>query len=105
MGMEALFELHSSAVVCRISGRIEPDDVGRLSDRLLATLEGAGAPLVLCDIGALTDIDVTVVDALARLQLVAGRRGSEVRVRRARPEVLELLDLSGLAGRVAVYEG
>jgi anti-anti-sigma regulatory factor len=102
--MEAFFELHGSAVVCRISGRIEPDDIGGLSDRLLATLERSGAPLIICDVGALAHVDATVVDALARLQLVAGRRGSEVRLRRARPDVLELLDLSGLAGRVPVYE-
>jgi hypothetical protein len=37
------------------------------------------------------------VDALARLQLAARRRGCVIRLRHASPELLELVDFMGLA--------
>ncbi len=42
--------------------------------------------------------DLEVVDALARLQLAAGRRGWSVHLRDPSPELCALLELSGLAG-------
>lgn len=46
-------------------------------------------------------VDLSVVETLARWQLEARRRGCTVRLRRACPQVLQLLDLVGLAGVVA----
>lgn len=46
-----------------------------------------------------------VVDRLARLQLVAGRLGCSIRLRGARGELVELLDLAGLADRLVVEVG
>ncbi len=40
--------------------------------------------------------DVSVVDALARMQLAARRAGCAIRLRDACPELTELLDLCGL---------
>ena len=54
------------------------------------------APLVVCDVGALTDPGVSAVEALARVQLTAHRIGLEVRLRGAARELRELLDLVGL---------
>jgi hypothetical protein len=40
------------------------------------------------------------VDAIARLQLTAGRLGCRLRLRNASPELHDLLDLTGLRGIV-----
>lgn len=45
--------------------------------------------------------DLGVIEALARLQLEARRRGCSIRVRDASRELCELLGLVGLAGLVA----
>lgn len=45
--------------------------------------------------------DLGVVEALARLQLEARRRGCAIRLRNASPELCELLGLVGLAGLIA----
>jgi hypothetical protein len=61
--------------------------------------ESDGEPgIVRCDVGALVDddIDMTVVDALARLQLVAKRFALTLLVRDAGPRLQELLVLAGL---------
>jgi STAS domain len=54
------------------------------------------APLVVWDVGALTDPGVSAVEALARVQLTAHRLGLEVRLRGAARELRELLELIGL---------
>lgn len=41
--------------------------------------------------------DLTVIDALARLQLAAGRAGCSIHVRVVCPEFAELVELAGLA--------
>ena len=56
----------------------------------------------MCDVGELTVPDVSTVDALARLGLVARRRGLEVRLSRASPRLIELLALIGLLGVLVV---
>jgi hypothetical protein len=50
---------------------------------------------IVCDVGALAP-DVTTVDALARLQLTAQRRGRELRLEGATRELAELLAFLGL---------
>ena len=42
--------------------------------------------------------DLTVIDALARLQLAAGRAGCSIHVRVLCPDFAELVDLAGLTG-------
>ncbi|HMQ26004.1 MAG TPA: hypothetical protein PKA98_08445 [Acidimicrobiales bacterium] len=66
---------------CRL--RVERPD-GRVVAR--RTLHGFGPP------------DLDAVDAVARLLLIARRHGARVAVEDARPELHELLELSGLAG-------
>ena len=46
--------------------------------------------------------DLALIDALARLQLVARRRGSRVRVLHASAEMCGLLDLCGLTDALGV---
>jgi hypothetical protein len=49
--------------------------------------------------------DLTTVDALARLQLFAGRIGCAIRLHDAGDRLRELLDLAGLARVVATAGG
>ena len=48
-----------------------------------------------CDVNSL-DADLSTVDVLARLQLLARRAGQEVRLQNASPELWALLSLVGL---------
>ncbi|MEU9847508.1 STAS domain-containing protein [Streptomyces sp. NPDC047985] len=52
-----------------------------------------------CDVGGVVQVDLALVEAVARLGLVARRAGGKrLRLRDAPPELLALLDLLGLSG-------
>ena len=54
-----------------------------------------GARTIVCDVAHLA-ADLGALDALARLQLHARRRGEEIRVRNASRELRQLLAFAGL---------
>ena len=68
----------------------------RSTVRVCALLESAGPGDVLCDVENVT-ADAAVVDALARLQLAARRRGCRISLRGASRELRELVTFMGLA--------
>jgi ABC-type transporter Mla MlaB component len=78
-----------------IWGPIARDDLPGLTDRVCALLRGSGAATALCDVTGV-EPDAVTVDALARLQLAAGRLGCTVRLRNASPGLCELVALMGL---------
>lgn len=86
-------------VAFAIRGPIARDDLPGLCDRVCGLLRAAGA-VVVCDVHGV-EPDAVTVDALARLQLAAGRRGCEVRLRHASETLLELVELMGLANVLA----
>jgi len=57
---------------------------------------GRGCELLLCEVRGI-DADAVAVDALARLALAARRSRCEVRLRGASPELLGLVELTGLS--------
>ncbi|WP_413927887.1 STAS domain-containing protein [Kitasatospora albolonga] len=61
----------------------------RLADR-------PGAAPVECDVGGVDRADLALVEAVARLALVARRAGRRLRLRGVAPELRALLDLVGL---------
>jgi hypothetical protein len=83
-------------IVLAIDGRIARADIPALCERVHVLLEGCDAELVVCDVGALVDPDAVTVDALARLQLTAGRLGRRIRLRDPCGELQGLLALMGL---------
>jgi ABC-type transporter Mla MlaB component len=87
-------------LVLVLSGRIQRDDIPRLCECARALLEGEHGEVVVCDVGAVVSPDAVTVDALARLQLVARRVGRRVLLLHAERELLDLLDLMGLANVV-----
>ena len=78
-----------------ITGPIARSDLPGLCNRVCGLLEGSGATIALCDV-ADVGIDAVTVDALARLQLAAGRRGCRVRLRHASDQLRELVAFMGL---------
>jgi len=60
-----------------------------------ALLERSEAGVAMCDVSGI-DPDAVTVDALARLQLAAQRRGCQVRLRHASTELIGLVAFMGL---------
>jgi ABC-type transporter Mla MlaB component len=80
-----------------IRGPIARSDLPGLCDRVCALLERSGGPgVVHCDVSGV-EPDAVVVDALARLQLAASRRGCRVRLVHASEGLRELVELLGLS--------
>jgi ABC-type transporter Mla MlaB component len=77
-----------------IWGPIARSDLLGVCDRV-CTLLASGAAVALCDVSGVAP-DAVTVDALARLQLAAQRRGCQVRLRNASTELLELVAFMGL---------
>jgi ABC-type transporter Mla MlaB component len=87
-------------VAFAIRGPIRRADLPGLRDRVRATLGDSPPRLVRCDVEGVAP-DAVTVDALARLQLAAQRRGCTVRLEHAAVELVELVELMGLANVLA----
>jgi len=79
-----------------ITGPIAHSDLPGLCDRVCALFVSQRPTIAVCDVGGV-EPDAVCVDALARLQLAARRHACTVRLRRASPELLELVAFMGLA--------
>ena len=78
-----------------IWGPIRREDLPGLCARVCALLDRSAAQLALCDVRGI-DPDAVTVDALARLQLGAKRRGCTVLLRNASDDLRGLVALMGL---------
>jgi len=67
-------------------------------------MTASGARTIPCDVAHLA-ADGETIDALARLQLHARRRGEEIRLRHASRELGQLLELTGLSDVLRVEAG
>lgn len=84
-----------TTVAFAIRGPITQADLPGLCARVCSLLGSSGATVVLCDVEGI-EPDAVTVDALARLQLAAGRYGCQVRLRLASAALLELVAFMGL---------
>lgn len=83
-------------MVMAIHGPISRADLAGLCDRVCALLQGCRvAAFVACDVRGV-EPDAVTVDALARLQLAAQRRGCCIRLVGASESLRELVGLMGL---------
>ncbi len=78
-----------------VRGPIERADMPGLCERVCALLAASEADVVLCDVEGVAP-DAVTVDALARLQLAAQRRGCRVRLVNEGAELRELVAFIGL---------
>jgi anti-anti-sigma regulatory factor len=90
-------------VVMALQGSIAQEDIGPLCERAEAILERRAPDLIVCDVQGVRS-DALIVDALARVQLVARRMGGRMRVLNAGPELRELLGLMGLQEVMSLIE-
>lgn len=86
-----------------VYGPIGHDDIPGLCRRVRG-LFTEGVDRIVCDVGDLTEPDGATLDALARLQLAARRRGCRVVLRDAGLDLLGLLDAAGLGDIVPLAE-
>ena len=84
-----------ATIAFAIGGPIARADLPGLCERVCALLERSGAGVALCDVRGV-EPDAVTIDALARLQLAAGRHGCQVRLRGASRELLDLVAFMGL---------
>jgi ABC-type transporter Mla MlaB component len=87
--------LSMTAVTLTLDGQLGRARLPNLCRGLWMVLACSGATLALFDLRGVR-ADMAAVDALARLQLHASRRGCTVLLRRAPGELLELVELMGL---------
>ena len=83
-----------------VSGPIARADLPGLCTRVRSVLRECGPGDVVCDVRSVGP-DAVTVDALARLQLAARRRGCRVRLCNASPELLGLVAYLGLSDVIA----
>ncbi|WP_203779041.1 STAS domain-containing protein [Actinoplanes philippinensis] len=84
-----------------VGAAITRTDIPALCTRLADLLRGRAGELVECDVAGLTEPDVVVVEAVARLRLTARRHGWRLIVTGAGPDLLSLFGLLGLAELLA----
>ena len=78
-----------------IQGPIARSDLPGLDRRACAALQDRRNGVLMCEVSSVA-ADAVAIDALARLQLAARRRGCQVRLRGASPELLALVRWMGL---------
>lgn len=78
-----------------VDGPILRSDVPALARGLSALIEHTGAATIVCQLRGLGASAVSL-EALARLQLIAGRRGCRLTLRGASRELRELVEFAGM---------
>jgi anti-anti-sigma regulatory factor len=79
-----------------VGGAIERAEIPVLCERLGRLLAGGASDVVVCDVSQIV-VNLDAVDALARLQLTAGRLGGRITLAGSTPRLDELLAICGLA--------
>ena len=80
-----------------VMGPLSLPDLPRLCGDLAALIETTGATCAICHVGG-AGPDAVIVDALARIRLVARERGCTVEIRGASEQLRELVAFMGLHG-------
>jgi hypothetical protein len=87
-------------IVVRVHGPVTRERAQRLYERLDAELVRRNAVCVVCLVGG--PADMSVVDVLARISLIASRRQAAIRVKTPCSDLGNLLALTGLASVVSI---
>lgn len=88
-----------------LTGPLCRHDIPALCHRARVLLEASRDRVLVCDVGGLAGCDAVVVDALARLKLIARRNGSDMQVRAASRDLTELLAFVGLSDVLPIAPG
>lgn len=79
-----------------IAPPLRRSDLPGLCARVCEWMDREAPEVAICDVRGFDRVDAVVVDALARLQLAAQRRGIRLRLVGAGRELAELIRLMGL---------
>jgi ABC-type transporter Mla MlaB component len=90
-----------NTITFAIWGPIARADVSGLCDRVCALIATSGAATAVCDIAGVP-ADAVTVDALARLQLAAGRQNCRIQLRNPSDQLHELAQFMGLEDVLAL---
>ncbi len=85
-------------VLFAVGAEVTRADIPCLCADLAELLRGSPGEVVTCDVSAVKQPDVVLVEALAKLRLTAGRHGWRLEVHGAPPELQTLFTLMGLGG-------
>jgi ABC-type transporter Mla MlaB component len=85
----------AGTITFEVRGPIAREDLPGLYERICRLLARARPGLAFCEVAGVA-ADAVTLEALARLQLAARRRGCTVRLRGASPALLELVAFAGL---------
>ncbi|MDQ6817292.1 MAG: STAS domain-containing protein [Actinomycetota bacterium] len=84
-----------------VAGPILRSDIPALVRRLSAMVQRGDAATIVCQLRGV-GASAASLEALARLQLVAGRHGCRLRLRGASKELRELVEFAGMQDVLAV---
>lgn len=79
-----------------IRGPVARTDLAGLCERVCGLLESSSATVALCDLSDVPHVDAVTIDAVAQLQLAAGRYGCQIRLQHVSQPLRELLAFMGL---------
>ncbi len=85
----------AGSLLFEVRGPITREDLPGLYDRVCALFAEHEPTVAFCDVATVAP-DAVTLEALARLQLAARRRGYQVRLRHASPALRQLLAFTGL---------
>jgi hypothetical protein len=86
----------AGTLLFEVRGPIAREDLPGLSERVCALFAEHEPTVAFCDVATVAP-DAVTLEALARLQLAARRRGCQVRLRHASAALLDLVAFAGLA--------
>ena len=84
-----------NSITFAVRGPIESADLPGLCRRVCTLLDGHDGDELTCDVAGV-GADAGTVEALARLQLAAHRKGCRIKLRNASRELRDLVSLMGL---------
>lgn len=90
------------SLVVTLHGPLGPAELARLCEQVRALLAHGTRQTVVCDVDSAADL--SVVDALVRLQLTAARCQSRLQLRAVSTQVAGLLALTGLGAVICELE-
>jgi hypothetical protein len=93
------------SIVLDVRSPIGSAAVPGLCERARVLLAAGVVDVITCEVGGLTEPDAVAVDVLARLQLTARRLRRSIRLRHPRPELRDLLGLTGLCAEFPCAAG
>ena len=90
--------------VVALAGRVDASEIASVCKRVRGLICDQGADAVVVDVSGVIEPDLTALDALARLHLMARRFGREIKISHTCEQLEELAAFSGLGDVLCVKD-